>query len=87
MGPSVRNLLSHYCLKPEQITSTGPHNTILKGDVLEYIGRNNLKPGQSTSADSHSKPKVFTPNLDLSGYQPKKGPEGYSRIAKELLKM
>lgn len=87
MGPSVRNLLSHYHLKPEQITSTGPHNTLLKGDVLEYVSKHNLRPAQVESSQDSGKPKIFKPDLDLSGFQPKKGPEGYSEIAKRLLDM
>lgn len=37
MGPSVRNLLSQYQLDPKRITCSGPHNTLLKSDVLGYI--------------------------------------------------
>lgn len=95
MGPSVRNLLAHYQIDPAQVTSTGPYQTILKCDVLNYINQHQLKPA-STSATvgntttspataTSAKPKVFTPNLDISGYQPKPGPEGFSKIAKKLL--
>lgn len=42
MGPSVRNLLTHYKLNPSSITSTGPHETLLKSDVLSYIGKQKL---------------------------------------------
>lgn len=88
MGPSVRNLLSHYQLDPGRITSTGPHQTLLKSDVLDYVQQHKLqptKPGQKldTSANSTStKPRTFKPDLDISGYQPK----GISRYAKDLLK-
>lgn len=37
MGPSVRNLINQYKLDPNQISSTGPHQTLLKGDVLSYL--------------------------------------------------
>lgn len=92
MGPSVRNLLNHYQLDPSKITSTGPHQTMLKSDVLHYINHNRLKPadgpsshhGQSTQ---QAKSKTFTPNLDISGYQPRPGPEGFSKQAKKLLDM
>lgn len=98
MGPSVRNLLMHYQLDPARIISTGPHQTLLKCDVLNYIGQNNLQPSASTSnnhqrqssvtsSDSDVKPKMFVPNLDISGYQPKGGPESFSKIAKKLLDM
>ena len=94
MGPSVRNLLTHYQIDPTRITSTGPHQTILKCDVLKYIDQNSLRPsasGQSSTVQSNTttttsaKAKVFTPNLDLSGYQPKPGREGFSKQAKKLL--
>lgn len=42
MGPSVRNLLSRYQLDPAQITSTGPHKTLLKSDVLSFVNQKNL---------------------------------------------
>lgn len=96
MGPSVRNLLSHYQLDPSKIASTGPHQTLLKGDVLSYIDQNGLNPAQQTStirADSSAHDvnrkaaKVFVSNLDTSGYQPKPGPDGFSKIAKRLLDM
>lgn len=96
MGPSVRNLLAHYQIDPAQVTSTGPYQTILKCDVLNYINQHQLKPASTStrtknasvttkSPATSAKPRVFTPNLDISGYQPKPGPEGFSKIAKELL--
>lgn len=92
MGPSVRNLLAHYQLDPTRITSTGPHQTLLKGDVLSYISQHKLTPGNNQhhhqSATKTSQPgKPYVPNLDLSGHQPKPGPEGFSKIAKRLLDM
>ena len=42
MGPSVRNLLVRYKLDPSQINSTGPHQTLLKSDVLSYMSQKNL---------------------------------------------
>lgn len=98
MGPSVRNLLSHYQLDPAQITSTGPHSTLLKGDVLSYIDQNQLQPmaaghqqQQSKSptgaaASKAKKSEMYVPNLDISGYTPPNtGPAGFSKIAKKLL--
>lgn len=89
MGPCVRNLLSHYCLDPGSINSTGPHQVILKSDVITYINQNQLQPakaGQSLGSANATK-TTFKTNLDTSGYQPKPGPEGFSRIAKQLLEM
>ena len=92
MGPSVRNLLTHYNLDPARITSTGPHQTLLKGDVLSYINQNKLSPNQDNGqhqqqSSSVKSQKSYVPNLDLSGHQPKAGPEGFSKIAKRLLDM
>lgn len=87
MGPSVRNLIHHYKLDPAKITSTGPHQTLIKSDVLSYINQNQLNPANNM-ANQTSTNKVYVPNLDLSGYQPpKSGPEGFSKIAKRLLDM
>lgn len=92
MGPSVRNLLSHYNLDPARITSTGPYQTLLKSDVLSYINQNKLSPNQDNGqhqqqSSSVKSQKSYVPNLDLSGHQPKAGPEGFSKIAKRLLDM
>ena len=88
MGPSVRNLLTHYNLDPTRIISTGPHQTLLKYDVVSYIDQNKLSPGQDNRPQAGAKTqKTYVPNLDLSGYQPKAGPEGFSKIARRLLDM
>lgn len=90
MGPSVRNLLAQYQLDPARITSTGPHQTLLKGDVLSYICQHNLTPNNQHHSASQTSPKSsgpYVPKLDLSGHQPKPGPEGFSKIAKRLLDM
>lgn len=88
MGPTVRNLLSHYQLDPKKITSTGPYQTLLKSDVLAYVNQHKLQPaGLGHQVEEKATPKIFVPNLDLSGHQPKAGPEGFSKIAKELLNM
>lgn len=59
MGPSVRNLLTHYRLDPNQIASTGPHRILLKSDVLNYISQKNLAPQNAST----------TPNLQTSARQ------------------
>lgn len=92
MGPSVRNLLSQYKIDPTRITSTGPYQTLLKADVLSYIDQNKLTPGQRSTrghdeAAATTRQQTYVPNLDLSGHQPKSGPEGFSRIARRLLDM
>lgn len=49
MGPSVKNLLAQYNLDPKQIVSTGPHQILLKGDVLSYISQKNLEPNRGVT--------------------------------------
>lgn len=44
MGPSVKNLLAQYKIDPNGIKSTGPHQILIKSDVLNYIDQMNLKP-------------------------------------------
>lgn len=44
VGPAVRGLLELYGLESSQIPPSGPHNNLIKGDVLEYIKKQNLKP-------------------------------------------
>ena len=57
LGPSVRNLLNQFGIDGNAIKSSGPHNVILKGDVLRYIQENQLKPREATET-SASKPSV-----------------------------
>lgn len=78
MGPSVRNLLNQYQIQPSQISSSGPHQTLIKCDVIEYIKRNNLKPVDKKNVGTTS---------SAEGYRPKPGPEGFSEIAKKLLNL
>ena len=56
ISTSVRNLLDQYALDVNQIPATGPHNILLKGDVLNHIEANQLQPKsakeQSTQATS-----------------------------------
>lgn len=58
LGPSVRNLMNLFAIDANAIKSSGPHNVILKGDVLRYIQDNKLKPKTATEQSS-SKPSVF----------------------------
>ncbi|KAK3581580.1 hypothetical protein CHS0354_031929 [Potamilus streckersoni] len=43
IGPSVRKLLEEYGLTAGQVTSSGPHGRILKGDILKVIKQKNLQ--------------------------------------------
>ena len=42
--PSVQLLLKQYRLNSQSIKATGPKQSLLKGDVLQYIAANNIKP-------------------------------------------
>ncbi|EFX90186.1 hypothetical protein DAPPUDRAFT_299977 [Daphnia pulex] len=44
MGPAVRGLLQRYGLSPNNILVSGPRGLLLKGDVLQHIQKENLKP-------------------------------------------
>jgi hypothetical protein len=37
-------LLQRYGLSPNNILASGPHGLLLKGDVLQHIQKENLKP-------------------------------------------
>lgn len=50
LGPSARNLISHYRLDTSQIVSTGPHHTILKSDVLNFINLQAVSQKASAAA-------------------------------------
>lgn len=74
LGPSVRKLLEEYNIKSSAISSSGPHNNILKGDVLGYIQKNNLKPhipefklisSKTTKKESFPKVSDLSPFIDL----------------------
>lgn len=65
MGPSVRNLLSQYKLDPSQITSTGPHKTLLKSDVLAYINQQqHEKQQQSQQPKAPAQSNIFRPKVN-----------------------
>ncbi|XP_049765774.1 pyruvate dehydrogenase protein X component, mitochondrial-like [Schistocerca cancellata] len=44
IGPAVRLLLEQYGLQPSDIPGTGRGGKVLKGDVLEFVKKNALKP-------------------------------------------
>lgn len=85
MGPSVRNLINQYKLDPNQISSTGPHQTLLKGDVLSYL--NNHRPGNDTSqADDTTASTLFAskPATHRSGLS-QVGSHSNKRYARRML--
>lgn len=43
-GPAVRLLLELYRIKANSLTGSGPGGRLLKGDVLDYITANKMKP-------------------------------------------
>lgn len=64
MGPSVRNLINQYKLDPNQIAPSGPHQTLLKGDVLSFLnqrsgGNESLQAG-TTQEDSSSRTSILS---------------------------
>ena len=44
MGPAVRGLLERYNLSSSKVLASGPHGLLLKGDVLNHIEKEHLKP-------------------------------------------
>ncbi|KAI9555862.1 hypothetical protein GHT06_018379 [Daphnia sinensis] len=67
LGPAVRNLLERYGLSPIAILGSGPRGLLLKGDVLHYIQKENLKPVPIVSPTAESKI-----SLKAIGTEPKK---------------
>jgi pyruvate/2-oxoglutarate dehydrogenase complex dihydrolipoamide acyltransferase (E2) component len=61
MGPSVRNLLSQYNLDPSQITSTGPYQTLLKADVLNYLNQRTTHATNPPSSSTGTKSTLSAP--------------------------
>ena len=61
MGPSVRNLLNQYKLDPSQIVSTGPHQILLKNDVLSFLNQRGRDNGQAgTSQQQNASPATWS---------------------------
>ena len=82
VGPTARNLLSHYGLELTAITATGPKNVLLKQDVLEYIQANKLTPRLPTT--SSPSPSITTLK-DTA--RPSRKPKGPKFIDIELTNM
>ena len=53
LGPAVRRLLDTYGLESDKINHSGPHNILIKSDVLQFIDNSKLDP---TSKLKESKP-------------------------------
>jgi len=79
MGPSVRNLINQYELDPSQIESSGPHQTLLKSDVLGYLNqRSNPKATTNVAAAemrahatlSAAKPSMPSSSAAIGGHRP-----------------
>lgn len=48
-SPTARNLLSHFGIDVSNLSASGPKDTLLKEDVLNYIKENNLTPKSGSS--------------------------------------
>jgi len=44
LGPAVKNYLRKYGLESSQVTASGPHGTVTKGDVLNHALANKIAP-------------------------------------------
>ncbi|XP_046364149.2 pyruvate dehydrogenase protein X component-like [Haliotis rufescens] len=73
VGPSVRKLAEEYGVSPAQVTGTGPHDRVTKGDVLNYIKSKNLAkrelmatpaPGPAAATPSSAPPPQALPPLE-----------------------
>ena len=60
LGPAVRNLLERYGLSAKKITGSGPRGLLLKGDVLQHIQKENVKPVPSKKIPSQCLAKITT---------------------------
>ncbi|CAN7984166.1 unnamed protein product [Ixodes hexagonus] len=63
VGPAVKHLLDTYGLKPQDVPASGPHNVLLKADVIEFV--------QSKGVQKSSKPaQVSAPAPTVSRAAP-----------------
>lgn len=71
LGPSVRNILLQHKLDPSQIASTGPHQTLLKSDVLSFISRKKSESHHSNPSNNKiSEQKSSLDSVSTVSYQP-----------------
>ncbi|KAI7898840.1 2-oxoacid dehydrogenases acyltransferase-domain-containing protein [Cokeromyces recurvatus] len=69
--PSVRRLLSEYKLKINDITGTGKHGRVIKGDVLDYVKSNSLQKVERKQEyiTTESSPSSFAKTVPLTAIQ------------------
>ncbi|XP_023218837.1 pyruvate dehydrogenase protein X component, mitochondrial-like [Centruroides sculpturatus] len=71
MGPAVKTLLEKYKINPDEVSSTGPHEVLLKVDVMNYISKYQIKekPIEVIAEKPLSTPSIpsITPT-DISDY-------------------
>lgn len=78
LSPTARNLIAHYGLDGDNIQATGPRNTLLKADVLDYIQKNKLQPKSPSSIDTSpttSTSSSISKGQSVSRSRGKKGPK------------
>jgi len=61
IGPSARNLLHQFGINSDLVKSSGPHNALLKEDVLQYIKDKQLKPVDVSSVATDKKSGISPP--------------------------
>lgn len=44
LGPAVKNYLKQYGLDSSNVSASGPHGTVTKGDVLKHVEVNKITP-------------------------------------------
>ncbi|KAL3841823.1 hypothetical protein ACJMK2_019922 [Sinanodonta woodiana] len=66
-GPSVRKMLEEYGLTAKQMTPSGPHGRLLKGDILKLVKQNNL---QKKDLKTIMKPTSISPISPLPPLPP-----------------
>ncbi|GAB6020301.1 hypothetical protein CHUAL_003015 [Chamberlinius hualienensis] len=49
IGPAARNALHAFGLGVADVKASGPHGTLLKSDVLQFVEQQKLKPGKAES--------------------------------------
>lgn len=64
-SPTARNLLHHFGIDVSRISASGPKDTLLKEDVLNYIKVNNLKPKSDSGTDATQPVVPKTKYIDI----------------------
>ncbi|CAN7981014.1 unnamed protein product [Ixodes pacificus] len=50
VGPAVKHLLDAYGLKPQDVPASGPHNVLLKADVIEFVQTKGVKKSSAPAS-------------------------------------